>query len=847
MRSFILVILLFCCFLSASSQTFSGKVTTETGEIIPYATIYIRELTSGFITDENGYFQTSLPAGNYTCEVSSLGYNRKLISIHVSDNGLEKEISLSERIYQLKEVDVTVNHEDPAYAVMKQTIGRAPYYRTLVTRYTADTYLKGTGKLQNIPGVLKLSKEVRKGTKEVVGKLFLLEEQRRVTFTSPNNWNNEVKAYRNSFPEEININLETTNINLYQPTIFGKVSPLSSGAFTYYQFKLDGCYAQGEHLINKIRVIPKKNSPDLISGHIYIVENIWCLSEMDVLVDSGGFSVKVKVMCNEVQPSVFLNTSINLSASVDVMGFKGEASYLSTIKYDQIELREKTLLPEKVEELLSKEKLNTREAYKLSKLMSQSIEQADTTKKDKYERSSRQFSLREDSLATKRDSVYWALARTVPLKPEEQESYEHKEQLQLRAISAEQGKASHRNTTPEVIMQTLTEGKTFWTKNKKKWLTFNGLSSCIPEYNFVDGVWLGITFKSGMFLNKQTSLNFTPEVYYTTEREKVIFNNEFSLQYLPRRLGNLRLRGGITSADFNGETGQSRLVNSFSSLWFGRNDIKFYDKRYVSVDNEIELINSLLLSTGILWERRNTLDNFTHTGWFGVKGKPNLPRNPYYERMPQNDLLKASVSLTYTPARYYRMHEGKKHYEDSNYPTFTFHYEKTFSHGGVQKLSPSYHRTELSVEQTIDFGIFNSISWYVNGGAFWDTKNMYFPDFKHFTATRIPLTIHSFDKGFALLDNYTHSTHTRWAQANIVWYAPYLLVKHIPFLQRKRFDEAIHLRSLAVFDRHPYSELGYSIGWLDAIRIGIFTGFNRLKFQSVGVSVSIPLKQILGY
>ena len=65
---------------------------------------------------------------------------------------------------------------------MRKAIANAPYYRTQVKGFRAGTYLKGTGKMKTIPAILKLSKEVRKESKELLGKLFVMEEQRVVTF-----------------------------------------------------------------------------------------------------------------------------------------------------------------------------------------------------------------------------------------------------------------------------------------------------------------------------------------------------------------------------------------------------------------------------------------------------------------------------------------------------------------------------------------------------------------------------------------------------------------------------------------------------------------------------------------
>lgn len=873
MKLNILLLLISFFSLPTFSQVFKGKVTADNGEPIPYATLYIHEISAGLTTDDNGYFHVALKSGKYTCEISSLGYTRQIITIEMHDKDVEQHIILAERVYQLREVNITKNNEDPAYAVMRQVIAYAPYYRTFVKSYTAGTYLKGTGKVSKIPAVLKLSKSVREDAKKYVGRLFVLEEQRRVTFTAPNSWDNEVKAYTNSFPDALQVRLETVNINLYQPTILGKVSPLGPGAFSYYQFKLEGFYTEGEHLINKIRVIPRKGNPELVSGYLYIVENLWCLSAVDVKLSYSGVDASVKVTCKEIRPSVFLNTSTTMQANISAMGIKAEASYLSAIHYTNFEIDDTAYVPgqekqanvaavtpsvkpsltkkqqkiqQQIEQLSKKEDFSTRDAYKLSKLVDKAVVEADTTRsKDKYERKPWNYDLKKDSLADKRDSTYWATIRSVPLKPEEIQSYAYKEKLKPVNDSLGTGSAN-KESVGSIVMQTFLFGRTFKTKENKAWITFGSMHSYIPEYNFVDEFWLGARLTAGVKLNKEAQLSFTPEAYYTTGRKTWLGSGTLVLDYAPRRLGRLSLSGGVLSADFNSESGENRVINAFSSLLFGRSDIKFYDKRFFSVDNDIEIANSLLLSTGFTWQEREALENSVEKSLFKKHVKPNLPRHPDYLPMQRNELMKASVSLQYTPARYYRMFQGRKYYQASEYPTFSVKYERAFSHGGAEILSPSFHRTELSIEQEVEFGLFNRLNWFVNSGAFWDASDMQFPDYKHFATTRIPVTEHSLNRGSALLDNYAYSTNTRWAQANISWYTPYLLLKHLPFLKKKRYDEALHLRSLVVYKRDPYWEAGYSIGRSDFMRIGVFAGFERLKFDAVGVTVSLPLLKVLG-
>lgn len=872
--------LLLACFLlslSAVAQVFKGRVTDIKGNSVPYASLYLSELQSGFTTDDNGCFQTTLKAGSYTCEVSSLGFTGQTLQLQIPAAGLTRNIVLAERVYELREVNITNGGEDPAYAVMRRAIAKAPYYREWVKSYTAGVYLKGTGKIKDIPAILKLSKEVRKDSKKLLDKLFLMEDQREVKFTAPATWSNRVIAYSSSFPDNITVDMDMMNVNFYTPTIFGMVSPLSPGAFSYYRFRLDGCFVEGNRVVNKIKLLPKKEHPKLLKGYIYVVEDLWCISAADLSFSMSGIQAATKVTCKEVKPSAFLPTSISMECKIELMGVKAEASYLTAIHYAKVELS--TQLPgarpeqkavattarplskrqqktaKQIEKLSAKDDLTIGEAYQLSKLVSRTIEEADTLRSaHKFERRARgsNLSVERDSLAGKKDSVYWATVRSVPLRTEELESYMRKEKQSLskdslRKMSGASGTGGNSISvgSDKGAFSTFLFGHTFRTKDKKAWLRLYGLQGYTPEYNFVDGLWVGAKFSAGVKLSDAASLRFTPLAYYTTARKSVVGSGELVLDYAPRRMGKLWLNGGVLSIDYNGEGGELRLINSVSSLLFARNDLKLYDKRFLSIGNNVELTNGMLFSAGLTWQQRKMLENNASYSIFRARAGGNIPRSNAFRTMPENELLKASFALEYTPAHYYRMSHGKKVYEESRFPTFTLAYERAFPLAG-QTPSPSYHRAEVSIRQQVAFGMFNRLSWSANAGTFWGAKQMQFPDYKHFSATRLPVTERAFDDGFFVLDNYAYSTANRWVQAGLTWHTPYLLLKQLAFLKKKRWDEALHLRSLVVYGRTPYTEVGYSIGFAHFARLGVFAGFNGVKFHAVGASVSLPLSTFRG-
>lgn len=874
MRYYFLLLALLLFPFTIVGQTFSGRVTDTKGNAVPYASLYVVELKQGFTTDDSGRFHTTLKVGSYNCEVSSIGYVGQTLRFELSARGMTRDVVLSERVYELLEVNVTKGSEDPAYAIMRRAIANAPFFRTQVRSYTAETYLKGTGKMIEIPALLKLSKEIRKDAKRMLGKLFVMEEQQEVQFTAPATWKSRVKASSNSFPEDLKIDINMTTVNLYDSKLFGKVSPLSSGAFSYYRFQLEACYVEGEQVVNKIKLLPKQDNPRLLSGYIYIVENLWCLSAAELSFSSGGIKGLVKMTCKEVQPSVFLPTSFSLGVQINVIGIKGESTYLSAIHYTKIEVNkplpglevgskeraeeEETLRPvtkqqqkrtQEIEKLSAKSDLTIGEAYQLSKLVTRSIEEADTLRsKHRFERTSKvkDTSVNRDSLADKKDSLYWAAVRSVPLRPEELDSYLRKEQqlfskdsLQKRKPSAD-GDRGVSIESDGSLFSTILLGKTFRTKEKKAWIRTYNLASYVPEYNFVDGLWVGAKLTAGLKFSDATSLRFTPSVYYATARKAVVGSGVLQLDYAPRRLGKLEVSGGVLSTDYNEENGESRLIHSVSSLLFACNDMKLYEKRFFSVHHQIEPANGLLFSAGLAWQQRHALENHVSQSLFGTLAATNEPRNQSFVPTPKDELLKTSFALEYTPARYYRMSKGKKVYEESRYPTFTMGYERAFPLSGVAE-SPSYHRAEFSARQKVEFGLFNTLAWSVNAGAYWDTEQLHFADYKHFAATRLPVTERTFNRGFFLIDNYAYSTATRWAEAGVNWYTPYLLLKHLPFLKKKSFDEALHLHTLVVYGHQPYTEVGYSVGFSNLARVALFAGFEKLSYRTVGVSVSLPL------
>lgn len=95
-------ILLFCTSL-VLGQNVKGKVTSRSGDGIPFANIYLKKTKIGTNSDENGFFELKkVPEGNYDLIISSIGYKTKSIKISIKNKtiivneALEEDNSLDE-------------------------------------------------------------------------------------------------------------------------------------------------------------------------------------------------------------------------------------------------------------------------------------------------------------------------------------------------------------------------------------------------------------------------------------------------------------------------------------------------------------------------------------------------------------------------------------------------------------------------------------------------------------------------------------------------------------------------------------------------------------------------------
>mgnify|MGYP003583254011 CR=1 FL=1 len=614
-------------------------------------------------------------------------------------------------------------------------------------------------------------------------------------------------------------------------------------------------------------------------GYMYIADDYYNLHEVDFAIESIIGIIKVKQTFGDIDNNAWLPISHHYEINGKFMGNEGDMLYISSVKYSNVKINANLKTPsnitklqqphkitstqpkkptkssdkqqikeqknaEKLEKLLSKEALSNREMYELAKLMDKQAKKADTTSQSLEVVPP--VKVKVDTSATKADSTQWKEIRPVILTAEEIK-IDNAINLKNRHEKDSTNNDTLKQKRDNLLVSTLT-GYAWRNKEKKQTIYFSGLLSPNEfRFNTVDGFVAGSSLSYSRTF-PSTTLHIKPSIYYAFSRKTPMGTLTSSVTYANRNRGLVGLNLGLTSADFNQITGIKNFTNTIASLGFGRNYMKLFENRYISVFNRIDPINGLEVYTEATFSNRQILDNNTdfilvsqNKDWY----TPNTPTNNLISSNNLNDnkALLGTIRISYTPFYHYRISENRKIMLYSKYPTIRL--QTKIGIPGAMGSNSDFINYEASIKQTINIGPSNQFSYNLIYGDFLTKNNLPFNDFTHFNTQILPVTARQFHNSYQGLSYYKHSTNSTYAQGFASYQTPYLLLKYLPFLSNRMWQENIHFASLFTRQSKPYYEFGYSMSQIGAVAsLGIFTGFKGQSFYCMHIKLSITLNNI---
>lgn len=147
------------------------------------------------------------------------------------------------------------------------------------------------------------------------------------------------------------------------------------------------------------------------------------------------------------------------------------------------------------------------------------------------------------------------------------------------------------------------------------------------------------------------------------------------------------------------------------------------------------------------------------------------------------------------------------------------------------------------MRQNLSLGPRSNLEYYVNGGGFLSTKQMYFPDYRHFMGNEFFFQYAYPPDQFRMLQYYRYSTSSWFFQAHAIWTSQRFALTRIEALRITGISETLQLHYLRVPTIRNYTEAVYGIDdILRIIRLEAVAQFHGSHFKGMGWRMGTSIK-----
>jgi hypothetical protein len=765
---------------STKAQTYviTGKVFTAANTPIPFASVYLENSQKGTSANQEGSFSININQEKNILFCTAIGFKTEKINL---DTVVSKHlnIQLSNETYSLDSVSVISTVPVNATDIIKNSIRKRMVNEEIYKRYSVDVYVKSMQKLVKAPKRL-LGKEVKKELeldKKGQAILYLSESQSQLNFQSPSSIkeimiSSQSTGREGGFPirkaSDLTINFYKNLINWPSLSAMSFVSPIADNAMSFYTYKLLGISTISDEQVYKIQVIPKRRFDPVFAGYIYILKNSYKIYGLDLTLNRKANinlvdSLEIKQQYIKENEN-WLPSTVNFKYYGKILGFAFEG-FLSSINNNY----------------------NPNPNFPPN-FFNNEI-------------------LRIDSNVNNRDSTFLANHRPEPLSKAEADKlhsyYVSKKVIHSKAyLDSIDIAANHFKIIPFII-----KGFKYKNQYKRTIWDFDPLGPAF-FYNTVEGFGInyGVTFNKSYGVR---TFSIKPEVRYSLKTEEFNADLSFNLLYDPIKRASFKVNFGSAYRDLNPNGTISSLNNSLNALLFAQNFMKLFKKQYVSVSGGRDIYNGLYFSAGIELARRYSLTNIDTFTFKDIARKNFTSNNPFdpinnSKLFPDNTALNLTTSLVYTINQKYTTRAGAKYYELPRWPRLILNYRRGIP--GIFNSTSNYNFVELEVQQEkINVGLLGYSSFSISGGKFLTEKELYFPDYKHFSGN-LSLVFNPGLKSFHFLDYYAYSTDNKFFEAHYEQNFTGFFIRKIPLLRNLKLDEIVGVGYLSQPIKGNYTE-----------------------------------------
>lgn len=830
----ILVIILLFPLVSIAG-TLTGKITDEKGELLPFAVVYVKGTTTGATANASAEYQLELQPGKYEVSCQYIGYQQTTftVTVHGSEK-LTHNFVLKEQSLQMKNVVVSANAEDPAYAIMRKAIAKRKFHKDQVNTFRSSIYMKGVARNRKLPskifGIKVEGEDVAQSggggaDSNSLGVIYLFEQEADY-YKEGNKERTIVKSVRESGnPNGVGlarvppvVSFYDNNVNpLFGLSERGFISPVSDGAMGYYRYKYEGEFIQDGYTINKIKVTPRRAYEPLFDGYIYIVDKDWAIHSLNLLLTKKANlesfdTLRIEQTYLPLKKDTWIIKSQVQYPTVDFLGIGITANIVAV--YDD----------QKINEHIPDSLFNNRVIS----------------------------SYRKD--ANDKDSSYWDKARAVPLEDDEVEDFEIKDSVRKVFTSPEYRDSMRRLGNKFNILNLLIDGYSYNSKNRKNTFYMNSVLGGMVTYNTIEGIALLPQFELRHAIDTGKVLGTTIGTRYGFSNTHLNIFGKISYSNYDRtwigRMWELGVEGGKYVFQYNQKSSVTPLYNTFSTLFYGKNYLKIYERWTAAVFARRVYGNGLSWNAKAGFQRRLPLSNTVFYTW--AKNDPekwtgNVPANLSGNPWGVHNAALVKVSVSYRPGYSYVQYPKFKSPRQGKWPLFTLTYEKGIP--GLLDSKVDFDKWRFEIEDYMNMKLLGSIEYNIAAGGFLNSKFVSLPDMMHITDNQLSVAA-PYLRSFQMAPYYLFSNTAKlYGELHLEYNMNGLFTNKLPLFRQARWNFVAGTNTLYIDQANYYTEaflgvdnIGYK--FIRFLRVDVVHSWSSKNPQSTGVRLGFDLNSL---
>ena len=456
----------------------------------------------------------------------------------------------------------------------------SPFYSRIIDEYKADLYIKGKVKVHKrnhliryVPSMFRFEKHIND---------YLMESLSELHYTAPDIYDRKIKAVSTTFPRnrgQITDVMDYLNMNIYSSSLMSDklLSPLDKKSSRYYHYLLDSIAGPPDCQRYKILIIPKFRGTQLVSGYMWVSDQIWTIRELYIEGVYDVIRFKVRVKMGEEGDVEFLPVQFDLNLVFKFIGNHLEMDMGAWLKYNEIKFYEGAARRKSQK----KHHHDLTESYKLTCDSEQLI-----TDKEKFNE------LRPIPLSALEDSLYrsYALRQDTLLRVPKKKKNEHLE------FWGELG---------DMLISSYNVN-----------LSSMGSVRCSPlinpvllDYSHSRGFSYKQKFKYSRLFHDGRVLRISPQIGYNFTHKELYVKADADWQYWPEKQASFEVSVGNGNRIYSSVVLDQLKQLPDSTFNFDQLELDYFKDVYLNLFHNIEIVNGLFIKAGVSVHWRYLINN----------------------------------------------------------------------------------------------------------------------------------------------------------------------------------------------------------------------------------------------